>query len=118
MMSIITPEELDYYALVNEVVNETYDPGGWADTAAQLAEQMQFADTEMVCVTDAEGEFICLCSRKMAVLICDRLNRECTRCGHEHDGSVACDIAVVSRQEKGSGIIPGRMSKDMTLIKR
>lgn len=71
---MISPDEIDWHLLINEVDTEVAADGGWNGEAEFLAKQCANAGTGLVYVTDCEGEFVCLASRPMAEFLITMLN--------------------------------------------
>jgi hypothetical protein len=74
MAKLITPAEIDPYIGINECAVETWGLDGWDGYAESLHLRALNSKTEMVEVIDAEGEFVCFCTREMAEYIKQRLN--------------------------------------------
>lgn len=82
---ITDPDKIDFNLGVNEVFTEVGAKFYWRDDAAELADKARSAGTDLVYVTDAEGDELFLAARPVAEWMIRELNQTCeiclTRCG-------------------------------------
>lgn len=85
MVMITDPDKIDFNLLVNETYTEVAVKALWHGEAAGLSHSAQAAGTDLVYVTDAEGDELFIAARPVAEWICRELNQTCeiclTRCG-------------------------------------
>lgn len=82
---ITDPDKIDFNLIVNEVYTEVAAQGHWLDAAVELADAANLAGTDLVYVTDCEGNELFIAARPVAEWICREMNLACeiclTRCG-------------------------------------
>lgn len=82
---ITDPKQIDFDLGINEVYTEVAANSRWLESATGLSDEAKAAGTDLVYVTDAEGNELFLAARPVAEWVCRELNLTCeiclTRCG-------------------------------------
>jgi hypothetical protein len=74
MVDLITSASIDLYVGINEVMVEVQSETKWKGYSEALQEAAIASGDEMVELVDAEGGFVCFCTREMAGFIGAKIN--------------------------------------------